>query len=137
MFELFRTFCDLLLLDKHFRIKKSSSSALHTQFSFTHLVQLCTPSSALHTQFSYLLINFYFIDLFIQAWRFLTYQFVHVNLEHIVFNTLMQLVVGLPLEMSQPGVWGTLRLYNYFHSFKGPLYSCFVLIRIRFLVQMV
>ena len=38
-----------------------------------------------------------------EAWRFLTYQFVHVNMEHIVFNTLMQLVVGLPLEMSQPG----------------------------------
>ena len=25
-----------------------------------------------------------------EAWRFLTYQFVHVNMEHIVFNTLMQ-----------------------------------------------
>jgi hypothetical protein len=34
---------------------------------------------------------------------------VHVNTEHIVFNTLMQLVVGLPLEMSQPGAEGTLR----------------------------
>lgn len=45
-----------------------------------------------------------------QAWRFLTYQFVHVNTEHIVFNTLMQLVVGLPLEMSQPGSEGTLRV---------------------------
>ena len=45
-----------------------------------------------------------------EAWRFLTYQFVHVNMEHIVFNTLMQLVVGLPLEMSQPGYRGTLKV---------------------------
>ena len=44
-----------------------------------------------------------------EAWRFLTYQFVHVNMEHIVFNTLMQLVVGLPLEMSQPGYRGTIK----------------------------
>ena len=44
-----------------------------------------------------------------KVWRFLTYQFVHVNMEHIVFNTLMQLVVGLPLEMSQPGYAGTLK----------------------------
>ena len=45
-----------------------------------------------------------------EAWRFLTYQFVHVNMEHIVFNTLMQLVVGLPLEMSQPGTTGTVKV---------------------------
>lgn len=44
-----------------------------------------------------------------EVWRFFTYQFVHVNMEHIVFNTLMQLVVGLPLEMSQPGLGGTIK----------------------------
>ena len=44
-----------------------------------------------------------------EVWRFFTYQFVHVNMEHIVFNTLMQLVVGLPLEMSQPGLDGTMK----------------------------
>ena len=44
-----------------------------------------------------------------EVWRYLTYQFVHVNMEHIVFNTLMQLVVGLPLEMSQPGYLGTFK----------------------------
>ena len=44
-----------------------------------------------------------------EVWRFLTYQFVHVNMEHIVFNTLMQIVVGLPLEMSQPGYHGTIK----------------------------
>ena len=47
--------------------------------------------------------------MYVQAWRFLTYQFVHLNTEHIAFNTLVQLVVGLPLEMSQPGLEGTLR----------------------------
>jgi len=45
-----------------------------------------------------------------EVWRFFTYQFVHVNMEHIVFNTLMQLVVGLPLEMSQPGLDGTMKV---------------------------
>merc|ERR1719244_2433534 len=45
-----------------------------------------------------------------EVWRFFTYQFVHVNMEHIVFNTLMQLVVGLPLEMSQPGLGGTIKV---------------------------
>ena len=30
-------------------------------------------------------------------------------MEHIVFNTLMQLVVGLPLEMSQPDYRGTIK----------------------------
>ena len=44
-----------------------------------------------------------------EVWRFITYQFVHVNMEHIVFNTLMQLVVGLPLEMGQPGYTGTFK----------------------------
>ena len=43
-------------------------------------------------------------------WRFFTYQFVHVGLEHIAFNTLMQLIVGLPLEMAEPGWEGTARL---------------------------
>ena len=47
--------------------------------------------------------------MYVQAWRFLTYQFVHLNTEHIAFNTLVQLVGGLPLEMSQPGLEGTLR----------------------------
>ena len=44
-----------------------------------------------------------------QAWRFLTYQFTHVGLQHVGFNVLMQLFVGLPLEMSQLGWTGTLR----------------------------
>jgi len=45
-----------------------------------------------------------------EVWRFLTYQFVHVNTEHIVFNILIQIIVGIPLEMSQPGMVGTFKV---------------------------
>ena len=45
-----------------------------------------------------------------EAWRFLGYQFVHAGTEHIVFNMLMQLMVGVPLELSQRGWLGKLRL---------------------------
>ena len=45
-----------------------------------------------------------------EVWRFLTYQFVHAGTEHIVFNMLMQLMVGVPLELSQRGWQGKLRL---------------------------
>lgn len=34
-----------------------------------------------------------------EMWRFLTYQFIHIGLYHILFNTLMQLILGIPLEM--------------------------------------
>jgi len=77
-----------------------------------------------------------------QAWRFLTYQFVHVNTEHIVFNTLMQLVVGLPLEMSQPGTEGTLRYpwgsfkrkvsREFFFVFKWNIHQHFLVFSIFF-----
>lgn len=45
-----------------------------------------------------------------QVWRFLTYQFVHAGAEHIVFNMVMQLMVGFPLELSQRGWLGKLKL---------------------------
>lgn len=32
-------------------------------------------------------------------WRYLTYQFVHSGLMHLVFNLIMQLLFGLPLNM--------------------------------------
>lgn len=34
-----------------------------------------------------------------EVWRFLTYMFVHSGYFHIVFNILVQLLLGLPLEM--------------------------------------
>ncbi|XP_038618860.1 rhomboid-related protein 1 isoform X2 [Tachyglossus aculeatus] len=41
-----------------------------------------------------------------RAWRFLTYMFMHVGLEQLGFNALLQLMIGVPLEM----VHGFLRI---------------------------
>ncbi|KAL8175042.1 UNVERIFIED_CONTAM: Rhomboid- protein 1 [Gekko kuhli] len=41
-----------------------------------------------------------------RAWRFLTYMFMHVGLEQLGFNALLQLMIGIPLEM----VHGILRI---------------------------
>ncbi|KAF6715002.1 Rhomboid-related protein 2 [Oryzias melastigma] len=38
-----------------------------------------------------------------EAWRFLSYMFVHAGVEHILGNLLMQLLVGIPLEMVHKG----------------------------------
>ena len=35
-----------------------------------------------------------------QVWRFITYSLVHSGLGHIILNIIVQLIVGLPLEMS-------------------------------------
>ena len=35
-----------------------------------------------------------------EAWRFISYMFVHVSWGHILNNLFLQLFVGLPLEMS-------------------------------------
>ncbi|XP_028830674.1 rhomboid-related protein 3 isoform X2 [Denticeps clupeoides] len=50
-----------------------------------------------------------------QAWRFLTYMFMHAGIEHLGLNIAMQLLVGVPLEM----VHGALRI--------GLVYGCGVL----------
>ena len=34
-----------------------------------------------------------------EVWRFLSYMFVHAGYFHIVFNLLIQLLLGIPLEM--------------------------------------
>ncbi|ODN05684.1 Rhomboid-related protein 3 [Orchesella cincta] len=34
-----------------------------------------------------------------EAWRFVSYMLVHAGLTHIIFNIIMQLVLGVPLEM--------------------------------------
>ena len=41
----------------------------------------------------------YRTDKRIQAWRFFTYGLLHAGWSHLVFNLLVQMVVGLPLEM--------------------------------------
>eukprot|EP00088_Acartia_fossae_P021229 TRINITY_DN22715_c0_g1_i1.p1 TRINITY_DN22715_c0_g1~~TRINITY_DN22715_c0_g1_i1.p1 ORF type:complete len:286 (+),score=24.51 TRINITY_DN22715_c0_g1_i1:106-858(+) len=45
-----------------------------------------------------------------EAWRFISYMFVHIGIQHFVFNMIMQIFVGIPLEMSQPGWSGSLRV---------------------------
>ena len=34
-----------------------------------------------------------------QIWRYVTYAFVHSGFSHILFNIILQLVIGVPLEM--------------------------------------
>ncbi|XP_072882538.1 rhomboid-related protein 3 isoform X2 [Hemitrygon akajei] len=41
-----------------------------------------------------------------QAWRYLSYIFMHVGVEHLAFNVTLQILVGVPLEM----VHGSLRI---------------------------
>ncbi|XP_037094123.1 protein rhomboid-like [Pollicipes pollicipes] len=43
-----------------------------------------------------------------QAWRFVTYMVLHASWWHLIFNLLVQLVVGLPLEM----VHGSARVFT-------------------------
>ncbi|XP_034029991.1 rhomboid-related protein 2 [Thalassophryne amazonica] len=38
-----------------------------------------------------------------EAWRFLSYMFVHAGVEHIVGNLIMQLLLGIPLELVHKG----------------------------------
>ncbi|XP_060937773.1 rhomboid-related protein 2 [Limanda limanda] len=38
-----------------------------------------------------------------EAWRFVSYMFVHAGVEHILGNLLMQLMLGIPLELVHKG----------------------------------
>ncbi|KAM7383126.1 hypothetical protein PAMP_002808 [Pampus punctatissimus] len=38
-----------------------------------------------------------------EAWRFISYMFVHAGVEHIVGNLIMQLLLGIPLELIHKG----------------------------------
>ncbi|KAM4603656.1 rhomboid-related protein 3 isoform 2-T2 [Polymixia lowei] len=57
----------------------------------------------------------YHPQLRVQAWRYLSYVFMHAGIEHLSLNMAMQLLVGVPLEM----VHGALRI--------GLVYVCGVL----------
>ena len=35
----------------------------------------------------------------VEAWRYISYSLVHSGLFHVTFNILIQLVLGIPLEM--------------------------------------
>jgi len=39
-----------------------------------------------------------------QVWRFVSYMFLHAGIEHVGFNVLVQLILGIPLEMVH-GSW--------------------------------
>ncbi|XP_014243641.1 protein rhomboid [Cimex lectularius] len=45
-----------------------------------------------------------------EAWRFLTYMFVHVGFFHLLVNVVVQLLLGIPLEMVH-GWWRVLVIY--------------------------
>ncbi|XP_072745583.1 rhomboid-related protein 2 isoform X3 [Anoplolepis gracilipes] len=45
-----------------------------------------------------------------QAWRYLTYMFVHVGIFHLVVNLLVQVMLGIPLEMVHKW-WRVLIIY--------------------------
>ena len=51
-----------------------------------------------------------------QIWRYVTYMFVHIGLLHFVFNMIMQLVVGVFLEMEQEGWKGSFRVMAVYFS---------------------
>jgi len=43
-------------------------------------------------------------------WRFISYMFVHIGIGHFFFNMLMQIIVGVFLEMEQEGWLGSLKV---------------------------
>ncbi len=55
----------------------------------------------------------------IEVWRFITYMFLHGHHQHIIFNCLMQLVIGIPLEMSQTGWKGSFRVAGLYMAGVG------------------
>ena len=45
-----------------------------------------------------------------EAWRYITYMFVHIGIDHFVFNMIMQILVGVFLEMEQEGWKGSFKI---------------------------
>jgi len=45
-----------------------------------------------------------------QVWRYLTYSLVHGSKSHVIINATFELVVGLPLEMTN-GLWRVALVY--------------------------
>ena len=46
-----------------------------------------------------------------EIWRYLTYMCVHIGMAHFIFNMIMQVLVGVFLEMEQEGWIGSLRVF--------------------------
>ena len=51
-----------------------------------------------------------------EAWRYFTYMFVHIGLLHYIFNMIMQIIVGVFLEMEQEGWKGSFRVMAVYFS---------------------
>ena len=60
-----------------------------------------------------------------EAWRFLTYIFVHQGLGHLAFNCLLQLILGLTLEATQG--WATVAGIYMVGAVSGSLATSLVL----------
>ena len=51
-----------------------------------------------------------------QVWRYITYMFVHIGVLHYIFNMIMQLLVGVFLEMEQEDWKGSFRVAAVYFS---------------------
>ena len=58
-----------------------------------------------------------------EVWRFVTYMFVHSGYFHVAFNLLIQLVLGIPLEMVHR--WWRILLIYVCGVAAGSLGTCF------------
>ncbi|KAI6184925.1 Rhomboid-like protein [Aphelenchoides bicaudatus] len=57
-----------------------------------------------------------------QIWRFLTYMFIHVGYSHLIGNIIVQLILGLPLELVHK-LWRVSLLY-----FLGVITGCVLMV---------
>ena len=51
-----------------------------------------------------------------QVWRYITYMLVHIGLLHYIFNMIMQILVGVFLEMEQEGWIGSFKVMAVYFS---------------------